>query len=121
MLLNVEDVARSMEFYGHLGFSEHSRWETEEHGLGWCQLVVGDHALMLNQKGVLAQERRAYEDYTDLVIYLYVDDAAEAFAELRAVGIEGRHVGPQDYGLDEVWLRDPDGYHVVVASDAPGP
>ncbi len=34
-------------------------------------------------------------------------------------GVAGRQAGPQDYGLDEVWLRDPDGYHVVVASDTP--
>jgi len=51
------------------------------------------------------------------VLYLYVDVAARCHAELSARGIEGRHVGPQDYGLDEVWMRDPDGYHVVVASD----
>ena len=62
-------------------------------------------------------QRCARPDYSDLVLYLYVEDAPTCWRELQSLGVPGRHVGPQDYGLDEVWLRDPDGYHIIVASD----
>lgn len=117
-LLNVEDYDRSLAFYRKLGFEPAE--EAREGSTAWCLLTCGELRLMLNQtKRAKSAARRALGDYSDLVLYLYVDDAPRAWAELREKGVTGRHVGPQDYGLDEVWLRDPDGYHVVVASDVP--
>ena len=116
-LLNVESITTSIAFYEALGFQLSERVGGDE-GPGWCLLACGDLRLMLN-RGQRADSghRRERPDYEDLVLYLYVEDAAACWRELAARGLEGRHVGPQDYGLDEVWLRDPDGYHVVVASD----
>lgn len=116
-LLNVLDVRASVAFYEALGFTVGERWDGGE-GRAWRLLVCGDLRLMLNQTGRAESElRRARPDYSDAVLYLYVDDAPACWRELQAAGVEGRHVGPQAYGLDEVWLRDPDGYHVIVASD----
>ena len=117
-LLNVQDMAASLAFYGKLGLSLDEKWERGD--AAWCLLSAGDFRLMLNQtRRADSASRRAGEDYSELVLYMYVDDAPSAWSELQAQGVSGRHVGPQEYGLDEVWLRDPDGYHVVVASDVP--
>lgn len=116
-LLNVLDIAASIGFYEALGFTVGERWDGGE-GRAWCLLACGDLRIMLNQSVRAASyHRRARPDYSDLVLYLYVDDAPACWKELQAMGLAGRHVGPQNYGLDEVWLRDPDGYHVVIASD----
>lgn len=117
-LLNVLDIDESTAFYEALGFAVRERWDGEA-GRAWRSLACGDLRLMLNQtERAASSARRARPDYSDLVIYLYVEDAPTCWRALHAAGLEGRHVGPQDYGLDEVWLRDPDGYHVVVASEA---
>ena len=119
-LLNVLDLEVSVRFYEALGFRVAQEWRGAPGA--WCLLTCAELRLMLNQTDRAGSEpRRARPDYSDLVLYLYVDDAEVCLDELRAKGVEGRHVGPQDYGLNEVWLRDPDGYQVVVASDVPGP
>lgn len=117
-LLNVEDMTASLRFYEALGFEVVERLDCGKEVPSWCLLTLGDLRLMLNETSRAASEsRRAREDFSDAVFYLYVDDAPAAWSELQSRGVEGRHVGPQDHGLDEVWLRDPDGYHLVVASD----
>ncbi len=116
-LLNVLDIRASISFYETIGFTVTERWDGGERR-AWSLLTCGDLRMMLNQTGRAASDhRRARHDYSDLVLYLYVEDAAACWQELQSLGLPGRHVGPQDYGLDEVWLRDPDGYHIVVASD----
>ena len=78
----------------------------------------GELSIMLNQTTrSRSEERREQQDYSDVVLYLYVDDAPRFIAQRTLTNCSVRHVGPQHYGLDEVWIRDPDGYHVVVASD----
>lgn len=116
-LLNVLDIRASVSFYEALGFAVRERWGDAE-DRAWCLLVCGELHMMLNQTTRAASDhRRGRPDYSDLVIYLYVEDAPACWRELQTAGLSGRHIGPQEYGLDEVWLRDPDGYHVVVASD----
>ena len=118
VLLNVEDIDASVRFYEALGFRVAERWDGKP-GSAWRLLTSDGLRLMLNQTARAASaHRRGRPDYSDVVLYLYVDDARACEEELRQAGHEGRAVGVQDYGLDEVWLRDPDGFHVVLASDA---
>lgn len=115
-LFNVEDIARSTEFYRQLDFAVEETWS--EGKSAWCFMSCGELGVMLNQtKRSRSDLGRRQEDYSDLVIYLYVDDAEQFLSEHPLTDARVRHVGPQHYGLDEVWIRDPDGYHIVVTSD----
>jgi len=116
LLLNVEDLTRSQAFYAELGFELIRSWPEGE--ARWCSMRCGSITIMLNEtKRSRSSERRARGDYSDAVLYLYMDDAASFAAGRELPDCKVRHVGPQDYGLDEVWIRDPDGYHVVLATD----
>ena len=100
-LLNVLDINTSSGFYEALGFTVQEQWDGGE-GRVWCLLVCGDLRIMLNQTVRAASDHRlARPDYSDLVLYLYVENAQTCWKELQAMGLAGRHVGPQDYGLDE--------------------
>ncbi|MEL6189043.1 MAG: VOC family protein [Myxococcota bacterium] len=117
ILLNVESIEISLPFYRALGFQTVETWEETSGTLGWVRLDQGSTRLMLNRTSRSQSElRRARPDYSDFVGYLYIDSAPDAARELSHQGLPARHVGPQDYGLDEVWIRDPDGYHWVLAS-----
>jgi len=86
-LLNVLDIEASVSFYGALGFVVRERWDGRG-GRAWRLLTCGELRLMLNQTARAASEhRRARPDYSDLVLYLYVDDAPACWRELQAAGI----------------------------------
>ena len=115
-LFNVEDITPSTEFYRQLGFEVESTWN--EGKSAWCSMRCGELGVMLNQSARSRSDlRRTQEDYSDLVLYLYVDDVTRFMTEHPLTEARARPVGPQHYGLDELWIRDPDGYHIVVASD----
>lgn len=115
-LLNVQDVARSLAFWRDgLGFEVLQTYEWEGR-LAWAQLGKGQVRLMLNGRGGDPGHRLARERYTDAVLCIAVDDVHALVRELRARGLEVEDPEAQDYGLDEVVLRDPDGYDLALSS-----
>ncbi|MFI4936364.1 MAG: VOC family protein [Caulobacterales bacterium] len=115
-LLNVADVERSLAFWqAVLGFEVVTRFEPDGR-LMFAMLQSGETPLMLNGRGSDPAERRARSDYTDAVLYFRVDDVRETYAMLRANGVEVGEPQAQEYGLDEIILRDPDGYEIAFTS-----
>jgi len=72
--------------------------------------------LLLTARGGDPAARRARPHYTEAVIYLGVRSVHEFVRALRAKGFDAPDPERQDYGLDEVVVRDPDGYEVAFTS-----
>jgi uncharacterized glyoxalase superfamily protein PhnB len=118
-LLNVADVSASVAFYSCFGFEPMERFE-ENGTLIWVMLKAGDSGLMLNlQDRIDANSRRARPHYGDVVFYINVPSADVMRAALVADGIEATPIERQTYGLDEFYVRDPEGYELAIASLIP--
>lgn len=116
-LLNVADVAVSLAWYRHLGFQELVRFEHDGR-LTWAKAGSGALRLMLNRSDrVSAADRRARPGSGDAVLYLTVDDAPAAHAELVAAGLAPGPVERQSHGGDAFLLRDPDGHEIAVTGE----
>lgn len=117
-LLNVADVAASVAFYRRLGLEPAERFE-DDGVLIWVMLKAGASGLMLNrQDRIHAASRRARPHYGDAVLYVKVTSAATMREALVADGVAATPVERQAYGLDEFYVRDPDGYELAITSPA---
>jgi catechol 2,3-dioxygenase len=115
-LLNVADIEASLGFWRDLiGFEVTTRFESEGR-LAFANLRSGDIELMLNARGGDPAPRRARPHYAEAVIYLSVDSVHDLVRDLRAKGCEAPAPEAQQYGLDEITLRDPDGYEIAFTS-----
>jgi uncharacterized glyoxalase superfamily protein PhnB len=115
-LLNVADCERSLAFYRDvLGFEVASTWD-EGGQIAWAELRSGPVRLMLNGRGGDPAHRFARPAYRDAVICLGVDSVHALCAELRRHGFEPPEPEAQEYGLDEIVIRDPDGYDLSLSS-----
>lgn len=108
-LLKVADVGRSIAFYTELlPFRVVQETEAEGNVL-WALLRHGAVTLMVSRSD------RAGGD--GIGICLYVDSARDCRAALRAKGAVTTDIRLAN-GMEEVRLRDPDGYELVLASPA---
>jgi uncharacterized glyoxalase superfamily protein PhnB len=115
-LLNVIDCARSVVFYRDvLGFSVADTFEADG-ALAWALLKAGAAELMLNQNGRTGTERHARAGYTDVVLYFQVASVHALHHELVRHGVTPSEPEAQAYGVDEMYLRDPDGYELAFTS-----
>lgn len=116
-LLNVEDVSRSILFYESLiGFEIVTDFESD--GVAeWALLRAGDIEIMLNEgdEGDSATRRRL-PPFSGQVLYFDVEDCQALHAELLSRGFRVDPLEPQDYGVLEFRLRDPDGYELAFTS-----
>jgi catechol 2,3-dioxygenase-like lactoylglutathione lyase family enzyme len=116
VLLNVADIEVSLGFWeGLIGFEVVTRFESGGR-LAFANLKSGEVTLMLNARGGDPTARRARPHYTEAVFYFGVASAHELVRELRAKGFEAPDPEAQEYGLDEVVVRDPDGYEIAFTS-----
>ncbi|HEY1750894.1 MAG TPA: VOC family protein [Caulobacteraceae bacterium] len=115
-LFNVADVGASLAFWRDaLGFTEVARFDYEGR-LAFARLMRGETEVMLNGRGGDPAPRRARPHYTEAVFYFRVDDVHALHRELLAKGLAPTEPERQDYGLDEIYLRDPDGYELAFTS-----
>ncbi|HUZ13327.1 MAG TPA: VOC family protein [Caulobacteraceae bacterium] len=71
---------------------------------------------MLNARGGDPARRLKRPHYTEAVIYFGVESVRELAHRLRAQGHDAPEPEAQPYGLDEIVLRDPDGYEIAFTS-----
>jgi uncharacterized glyoxalase superfamily protein PhnB len=115
-LLNVADIEASLGFWRDLiGFEVTTRFEHEGR-LAFANLRSGEVELMLNARGGDPEPRRARPHYTEAVIYFGVASVHDLVRDLRAKGFDAPDPEAQEYGLDEITLRDPDGYEIAFTS-----
>jgi uncharacterized glyoxalase superfamily protein PhnB len=120
VLLNVADIDASLAFWRDLvGFTVEQTFPAQGRPL-YAGLECGEIRLMLNARGGDPAARKARPHYTEAVIYLGVASVNDLVAELRAKGFAAPDPERQDYGLDEITVRDPDGYEIAFTSPVPG-
>jgi glyoxylase I family protein len=119
-LFNVADVGASMAFWRDgLGFEVTQTFEWEGR-LAYAALRSGEAVVMLNGRGGDPAARRARGHYTEAVFYFAVDDVHALFADLKAKGLGPTEPESQEYGIDEIYVRDPDGYELCFTSPTRG-
>jgi catechol 2,3-dioxygenase-like lactoylglutathione lyase family enzyme len=116
-LLNVEDVGRSVYFYKDaLGFRLDESYERDG-VLVWACLSFGPVRLMLHQPPWAESEnRRESRSYGDTVLFFWVANARELHEDLTARGYHVGGVQGGDRGMEEFYMRDPDGYELGFAT-----
>ena len=121
-LVAVADVEASSRWYCHLlgATSGHGGKEYERVTVG-DDFVLQLHDWNAHEHAYLGDEHsRPWGNGT--LLWFRVDDFEGAFARAHELGaeiLEDRHSNP-GANHEEVWLRDPDGYVVVLASRPEG-
>jgi uncharacterized glyoxalase superfamily protein PhnB len=109
-LLFVEDVGRSVAFYGErLGFEMTGKWEPEGR-LAWCRMRRGGAVLMLQQ--ACEEDGPAAGRGRGVGFFFTCDDAGALHAELTANGLKLDPPSVAFYGMNQLFLKDPDGYEL---------
>jgi predicted enzyme related to lactoylglutathione lyase len=108
--VHVEDVARSIAFYHHLGLTLASVYKYRGTPI-WASLESGQAELMVSTDG----------DPIDpagqgVLFYLYSDDLAALRKQLLAAGIAAGEIEDGTPGpTQQMQIIDPDGYELMVA------
>jgi uncharacterized glyoxalase superfamily protein PhnB len=113
-LLLVQDILRSAAFYqDQLGFELTQKWEPGGK-LGWCRMERSGSAVMLQQAndedGPPAGRGRG------VCFYFNCDDVQVIFAELIDRGLTIQPPQAAFYGLNQIFVTDPDGYELCFQS-----
>jgi catechol 2,3-dioxygenase-like lactoylglutathione lyase family enzyme len=115
-LLNVADLEASLKFWeGLIGFEVTYRYEAEGR-LMFASLKAGEVRMMLNGRGGDPAARQARPHYTEAVLSFGVASVHDLVASLRAKGFDAPDPTAEMYGLDEIVIRDPDGYEIAFNS-----
>ena len=118
-LIQVFDMPTSLAFYRDvMGFEVISDAPADGR-CDWVWLKSDDSELMLNT-AYEAEARPQSPDPTriaahgDTTLYFGCEDVDAAHAELRARGVAAREPIVTDYGMKQVYLKDPDGYEICL-------
>jgi catechol 2,3-dioxygenase-like lactoylglutathione lyase family enzyme len=113
VILRPVDLERSLRFYGEtLGLHPY-----REYGSGDNRGVVyftGGGYLEITGSAAHVDVDTAFED-NRVSLWLQVRDLQETHRELAAAGVDITDAPERKpWGLDEMWIRDPDGVSIVI-------
>jgi len=118
-LLQVFDMAKSVEFYRRvLGFEVAASAPPGEEA-DWCLLRSSGSELMLNSMYERASRPAAPEAarraaHADTTLFLGCRDLDAAHRHVVAEGVEAARPVVRDYGMRQLSFRDPDGYGICL-------
>jgi glyoxylase I family protein len=118
-LIQVFDMPTSLAFYRDvMGFRVISD-APEDGRCDWVWLKCGESELMLNtayeaEARPPAPDATRFAAHSDTTLYFSCEDVDAAYAELRARGVATREPIVTDYGMKQVYLKDPDGYEMCL-------
>jgi glyoxylase I family protein len=115
-LMQVYEMQASIAFYREvLGFEVvHLASEPSGH-LWWAMLKLGGATVMLNSKYEGDSRPAVPEAVTgrdDVTLYFGVDDVDQAYRELRGKTLSVEEPRTMPYGMRQMNVRDPDGFHL---------
>jgi len=118
-LIQVFDMPTSLVFYRDLMGFEVISDAPEDGRCDWVWLKSGESELMLNtayEAGARppAPDPTRFAAHADTTLYFGCEDTEMACAELRARGVATREPIVTDYGMKQVYLKDPDGYEICL-------
>ena len=119
-LIAVRDVRASSHFYTRLlGAKSGHGGELYEQVMFDGELVLQIHAWDQEDHPNLSNPKLEPHGH-GVLVWFHISNfehALNAIAELKAEVVERPHVNPNSL-LHEVWIRDPDGYVVVLSSES---
>lgn len=108
-LLHVADVARTIDFYTHIGF-ETIDVDRHEGTIVWARMHCEGGAIM-----IVPQEEPQSVRHDRFLLYLYTPDLPALREQLMEAGIEVGSISYPPYmPSGEICLSDPDGFIVAV-------
>ncbi|MEX0725712.1 MAG: VOC family protein [Planctomycetaceae bacterium] len=115
-LLVVTDLAASRKFYcTGLGFTMTN--SAEQHGeIFWCWLQSGNAAIMLQQE--CNEDPPGSTRGKGVTFYFLCDDADAVCREITARGVAASKPVVADYGMNQTFVTDPDGYALCFENQA---
>jgi uncharacterized glyoxalase superfamily protein PhnB len=115
-LLMVADIGRSVFYYSQrLGFKPTNSYAPDGK-LCWCRLERGNAAIMLQQ--ACDEDGPAEGRGRGVTFYLTCEDADAICAEFRAAGLDVQQPTVAFYGMNQLFVTDPDGYQLCFQNDA---
>jgi catechol 2,3-dioxygenase-like lactoylglutathione lyase family enzyme len=116
--LGVRDIARSVAFYrSHFGFEVMEKYEPD--GLMvWCRLKSGAAELMLQQLDDTQLSALPSGGAASWVLYLNPTDIQGCLASFAHSAYAVSELSATDYGTQEFYVADPDGYEIWVSASA---
>jgi glyoxylase I family protein len=123
-LLQVFDMPASLRFYRDvLGF-EIVRRSRPDDECGWAWLKSGGAELMLNtayDEGMRPPVPDAVRvaSHKDTVLYFGCPDVDAAYRHLRSHGVEVEPPKVAWYGMQQLYVKDPDGYSLCFQRAVP--
>ena len=118
-LIQVFDMPTSLAFYRDVMGFEVISDAPEDGRCDWVWLKSGGSELMLNTAYEAdarppAPDPNRFAAHSDTTLYFGCEDTEMACAELRARGVGTREPIVTDYGMKQVYLKDPDGYEICL-------
>lgn len=111
----VFDMPTSIAFYRDvLGFTVDNR-AGEGDDVGWCFLRMGNAELMLNTaydrgERPAAPDPQRVAAHEDATFYFDCKDVDAAYVHLKAKGLDVEPPKVSWYGMQQLYVKDPDGY-----------
>jgi glyoxylase I family protein len=113
-LLFVEDIAASAAFYQNkLGFQMTMKWEPDGK-LSWCRLARDDSAVMLQQ--ACEEDGPAAGRGRGVGFFFNCEDADAMHADFASRGLAVAPPVAAFYGMNQIFVKDPDGYELCFQS-----
>jgi catechol 2,3-dioxygenase-like lactoylglutathione lyase family enzyme len=122
-LLQVFDMRASVAFYRDvLGFEVVRKHEPDRH-LYWAMLRLGGAVVMLNAKfeddhRPAARPARTPPGHEDVTLYFSCPDDDEAYAHVRATGVDASPPAITYYGMKQLTIVDADGFRLAFQQPA---
>jgi catechol 2,3-dioxygenase-like lactoylglutathione lyase family enzyme len=118
-LIQVFDMPTSLAFYRDVMGFEVISDAPDDGRCDWVWLKSGESELMLNtayeaDARPSAPDPTRFAAHSDMTFYLGCEDVDAAHAELRARRVATREPIVTDYGMKQVYLKDPDGYEICL-------
>jgi catechol 2,3-dioxygenase-like lactoylglutathione lyase family enzyme len=118
-LIQVFDMPTSLAFYRDVLEFEVISDVPEDGRCDWVWLKSGESELMLNtayetDARPLAPDPARVAAHSDTALFFGCEDVDAAHAELRARGVATGEPIVTDYGMKQVYLKDPDGYEICL-------
>ncbi|HSI87918.1 MAG TPA: glyoxalase superfamily protein [Pyrinomonadaceae bacterium] len=122
-LIQVFDMSRSLKFYRDiLGFTVNMDSGNADDS-SWVWITKDGTHLMLNDQyepgcGPAAPPNERVKWHKDTCLFLGCDDLEGVYKYLKAKGLDLQPPSVTSYGMKQLSLTDPDGYHLCFQSTA---
>lgn len=117
--LLVEDVARSVEFYGWLGFEKITQ-VPEQGKPQWALIQKNEVSLMLQEKKSAELDlpfRYTNGQNSGCLLYFDVEDVEEIRSLILGKALIIKEIHSTFYGTNELLIADPDHFLLIFAED----